>query len=255
MQPRELLMLSMYILVQAPVLTGLSKNQTESLTTNNKRGRRTAFYRIKKHLQHDFYRINSIKNENHSPIKGFYMKDMKAVVVFTGKDLNIMRTEGGSGYWHARTDRLNDADYLIAVRNRRETWAVKDLEHGTAFLIAKITGCFKSPDYDDRNVITFDEYAEIHTPKAWKMLTDGQRYPVAYLSAQEAFLRIGVTPEQLEWKKFHPSSPSVPNTVIPGLAEEKTEKLSLNEAIERAKKDISNATGIDSSAITISIKI
>ncbi|EYE84452.1 hypothetical protein SEEH9169_13494, partial [Salmonella enterica subsp. enterica serovar Heidelberg str. 29169] len=26
------------------------------------------------------------------------MKDMKAVVVFTGKDLNIMRTEGGSGY-------------------------------------------------------------------------------------------------------------------------------------------------------------
>ncbi|WP_053521195.1 hypothetical protein [Salmonella enterica] len=183
------------------------------------------------------------------------MKDMKAVVVFTGKDLNIMRTEGGSGYWHARTDRLNDADYLIAVRNRRETWAVKDLEHGTAFLIAKITGCFKSPDYDDRNVITFDEYAEIHTPKAWKMLTDGQRYPVAYLSAQEAFLRIGVTPEQLEWKKFHPSSPSVPNTVIPGLDEEKTEKLSLNEAIERAKKDISNATGIDSSAITISIKI
>ncbi|WP_337232417.1 hypothetical protein, partial [Vibrio cholerae] len=89
MQPRELLMLSMYILVQAPVLTGLSKNQTESLTTNNKRGRRTAFYRIKKHLQHDFYRIDSIKNEIHSPIKGFYMKDMKAVVVFTGKDLNI----------------------------------------------------------------------------------------------------------------------------------------------------------------------
>jgi hypothetical protein len=48
----------------------------------------------------------------------FSMKDMKAVVVFTGKDLNIMRTEG-SGYWHARTDRLNDAEYLIAVRNRR----------------------------------------------------------------------------------------------------------------------------------------
>lgn len=39
MQPREWLMLSMYILVQAPVLTGLSKNQTESLTTNSKRGR------------------------------------------------------------------------------------------------------------------------------------------------------------------------------------------------------------------------
>lgn len=175
---------------------------------------------------------------------------MKAVVVFTGKDLNIMRTEGGSGYWHAKTDRLNDAEYLIAVRNRRETWAVKDLEHGTAFLIAKITGCFKNPDYDDRKVITFDEYAEIHSPGAWKVLTDGQRYPVAYLKAEEAFLRIGITPEQLEWKKFHPSSPLDPN-----LAEEKKEQLSLNEAIERAKHAISNATGIDSSAITISIKI
>ena len=81
------------------------------------------------------------------------MKDNKAVVVFTGKDLNIMRAEGGSGYWLAKAERLNDAKYLIAVRNRRETWAVKDLEHGTGFLIAKITGCFKNPDYDDRNVI------------------------------------------------------------------------------------------------------
>lgn len=95
MQPREWLMLSMYILVQAPVLTGLSKNQTGSLTTNNKRGRGDCILSHKKHLQHEFYRIDFIKNEIHSPIKGFYMKDMKAVVVFTGKDLNIMRTEGG----------------------------------------------------------------------------------------------------------------------------------------------------------------
>ena len=59
-----------------------------------------------------------------------------------------------------------------------------------------------------------------------------------------SFLRIGVTLEQLEWKKFHPSSPSVPNTVIPGLAEEKTEKLSLNEAIERAKRILATQQGL-----------
>lgn len=55
MQPREWLMLSMYILVQAPVLTGLSKKQTGSLITNNKRGRGAAFYRIK-----NIYNTNSI---------------------------------------------------------------------------------------------------------------------------------------------------------------------------------------------------
>ncbi len=51
----------------------------------------------------------------------------------------------------------------------------------------KITGCFKNPDYDDRNVITFEEYAEISVKKAWKMLTGGQRYPVAYLTARKLF--------------------------------------------------------------------
>ena len=177
------------------------------------------------------------------------MKDNKAVVVFTGKDLNIMRAEGGSGYWLAKAERLNDAKYLIAVRNRRETWAVKDLEHGTGFLIAKITGCFKNPDYDDRNVITFEEYAEISVKEAWKMLTGGQRYPVAYLAAEEAFSRIGIKLEQLEWKKFQTSTPSKPTAV------EAPKKLSLNEAVERAKQDISNATGIDASSITITINI
>ncbi|MXE06521.1 hypothetical protein [Escherichia coli] len=178
------------------------------------------------------------------------MKDDKAVVVFTGKDLNIMRAEGGSGYWLAKAERLNDAKYLIAVRNRRETWAVKDLEHGTSFVSAKNSGCFKNPDYDDRNVITFEEYAEISVKKAWKMLTGGQRYPVAYLTAEEAFSRIGITLEQLEWKKLQTSTLSQP---IPSA--EAPKKLSLNEAVERAKQDISNATGIDVSSITITINI
>ncbi len=40
-----------------------------------------------------------------------------------------------------------------------------------------------------------------------------------------SLLRIGVTPEQLEWKKFHPSSPSLPNAVVPSLAEEKQKTL------------------------------
>ncbi len=159
-----------------------------------------------------------------------------------------MRAEGGSGYWLAKAERLNDAKYLIAVRNRRETWAVKDLEHGTGFLIAKITGCFKNPDYDDRNVITFEEYAEISVKKAWKMLTGGQRYPVAYLTAEEAF-RIGITLRAAGVEK----TPDF-NTISANPSAER-KKLSLNEAVERAKQDISNATDIDVSSITITINI
>jgi hypothetical protein len=60
------------------------------------------------------------------------------------------------------------------------------------------------------------------------MLTDGQRYPLLHLNAQEAFLRIGVTPEQLEWKKFHPSSPSVPNAAVPIWLKRKQKNSPLN---------------------------
>ena len=42
------------------------------------------------------------------------------------------------------------------------------------------------------------------------MLTGGQRYPVAYLTAEEAFSRIGITLEQLEWKKRQTSTLSQP---------------------------------------------
>ena len=51
-----------------------------------------------------------------------------------------MESEGGSGYWIARTDRIKSAEYVILIRNHRETWAVKDgLGHGQAFMIGKIT--------------------------------------------------------------------------------------------------------------------
>ncbi len=166
------------------------------------------------------------------------MKNSNVVAVFTGKDLGIMRTEGGSGYWLAKADRLKDAKYLIAVRNRRETWAVKDLEHGTCFLIAKITGCFKNPDYDDRNVVTFDEYAEVSVKNAWKLLTGGQRYPVAYLKEKEAFSCIGVNPEQLEWKHFQVSSQPQPNRTH---NREVKENLTLSEALERENLTLSEA--------------
>ena len=41
-----------------------------------------------------------------------------------------------------RTDRIKSAEYVILIRNHRETWAVKDgLGHGQAFMVGKISGC------------------------------------------------------------------------------------------------------------------
>ena len=49
-----------------------------------------------------------------------------------------MESEGGSGYWIARTSRIKSAKYVIFIQII-ETWAVKDgLGHGQAFMIGKI---------------------------------------------------------------------------------------------------------------------
>ncbi len=93
MQPREWLMLSMYILAQAHVLTGLSKNKQEVLLLTIKEVRRIAFYRIK-HLQHKIYRIDCIKMKFIHLLRVLYER-YESCCGFTGKDLNIMRTEGG----------------------------------------------------------------------------------------------------------------------------------------------------------------
>lgn len=175
----------------------------------------------------------------------------RTVAVFTGKDLTIMADEGGSGYWIAKSDRLKSAEYLIAVRNLRETWAIKDNKHGTAFLIARITGCSKTDRHAGRTVITFEEYAEICVPDAWKKLTGGQRYPVAYLDTQTAFEELRINPEKLEWKKFSELAPSIAEKTEP----QPVVQLSLSEAVAEAKKFISGATGISESAIAISISL
>src|SRR5271155_1166617 len=108
------------------------------------------------------------------------------VMVFTSKSLETMESEGGSGNWAARKDRLEHAKWLVAVRNRNSNWSQGDEAHGSAFLIGRITGAKPSPPSEpNRFVITFDEYAEIDIPKAW----GNNRNPVTYTSLTDLGIR------------------------------------------------------------------
>ena len=44
----------------------------------------------------------------------------KVIGIFTGKDLKWMESEGGSGYWIVRTDRIKSAEYVILIRNHKK---------------------------------------------------------------------------------------------------------------------------------------
>ena len=163
------------------------------------------------------------------------------VMVFSGKDLPTIQSEGGSGHWIAKVNRIEDAEYVVCVRNRRETWAAKDCEHGTAFLVGRISGTLPSP-HENRIVIAISEYAEIQVPDAWSVCTGGQRYPVAYLDAKTVAKQLKLNFEALEWKPMD----------APELAPNEEQVISLT--IQQAKLGLARTFGVDPAAIEIIIR-
>ena len=178
------------------------------------------------------------------------------IIVFTGKDAKAIQIEGGSGYWIAQEHRILEADYLLCVRNHRETWAIKDdgVDHGEAFFIAKGLGWSEVAEHRGRKLITFKEYACL--PKndpalkdAWRNLTSGQRYPVAYKDLQDVVAKLQLDLTALNWKQFE-------NTEVVDTDNEsiETTDISLATVILNAKKMIADAANVDLSNISVHIQ-
>jgi hypothetical protein len=138
------------------------------------------------------------------------------VVVLTGKNLETMFKEGGSGMWRATPERLAEARYLVCARNTSrmdESWAAKEgPPQGTGFLIARGLGVVPSDTIADRWIVTFKEYAQVQLQGTW----EGQRNPVAYrdsLWIEELFERNEQHWETLVWKP----GPTPPSEAIPAV--------------------------------------
>lgn len=186
---------------------------------------------------------------------------MESVIVYTGKDLRRMREEGGCGHWTASPIRVEAAQYLVCVRNRREQWAAMDHEHGVAFLIAKIAGT-KPSMHAARITIEFDSYALLAIPDAWQLLAKGQRFPVAYMETADLFSRLALNPDALAWKPFttnpgpvqrHLADAPSAYTGAPDPARSNVE--SFTNAIADAKRKLADSLGIASEKIEITIRL
>ncbi len=186
---------------------------------------------------------------------------MESVIVYTGKDLRRMREEGGCGHWTASPIRVEAAQYLVCVRNRREQWAAMDHEHGVAFLIAKITGT-KPSMHAARITIEFDSYALLDIPDAWQLLAKGQRFPVAYMETADLFTRLALNPDDLAWKPFMTKPGPVqlqladapaPSAGAPDPGGSKAG--SFTNAIAEAKRKLAESLGIASEKIEITIRL
>jgi hypothetical protein len=172
---------------------------------------------------------------------------MESVVVFSGKNIATIVEERGCGHWTARTERVQNCEFLVCVRNRREQWAATDLEHGTAFMIAKIDGTTPSM-YPGRIVITFEKYAKILVPDAWRLLTEGQRFPVAYDKTPEILRKLRIDPNRLHWMSLQGLA------VMQKPEPYAVKKDSFAEAIAGAKASLAHSLGISENAIEIIIR-
>jgi len=180
---------------------------------------------------------------------------MESVIVYTGKDLRRMREEGGCGHWTASPIRVEAAEYLVCVRNRREQWAAMDFEHGVAFLVARIDRTKPSP-HAARITIEFSSYAMVAISDAWKLLANGQRFPVAYLETAELFRRLALDPRELAWQQLAPRVEEPQATHAASAAQPGEAKgASFTHAIEEAKRKLAASLGIASDKIEITIRL
>ncbi|MGZ3767948.1 MAG: hypothetical protein ACXVA2_25005 [Mucilaginibacter sp.] len=183
-----------------------------------------------------------------------------SVAVFTGKNIEWIQKEGGSGYWIAQTGRIKAAEYVICIRNHRETWAIKNdgVSHGQAFLIGKISDCVRTEIHKGRKVIQMSEYALLPTDDnnfkgAWKKLTDGQRYPVAYLKTEDLLKLLNLDVSSLDWRKFKANEQSAEIETEESVPTETDDAKDLSDIISEAKEMVAHAAGVDAGKVSIQI--
>ena len=108
-----------------------------------------------------------------------------------------------------------------------------------------------------RKVIHISEYALLpdtaNFKKAWRKLTDGQRYPLSYITTDDLLENIDLDVESLEWSIFEDKSRS--KDVISAIDEISGEQdeNALSDIIAEAKHMVACVAGIDESKVSIQI--
>jgi hypothetical protein len=105
----------------------------------------------------------------------------EVVAVFTYRTKEEIVASRGSEAWALNPQNAQRCRYLVCTRNRRTYPAdCGPEEHGSAFLVGKISTVEPSSERPDRYIIRFNEYALLDPqPGVWP----GSRYPVWYIGS------------------------------------------------------------------------
>jgi hypothetical protein len=109
-----------------------------------------------------------------------------AIQTFTGNSLDAILTRGGDFDWSLNQDRAKNCRFLVCTSST-------GANHGSSFVVGKISHIETSPDRENRHIIRISEFAVIDLPDQWP----GNRNPVRYTTLEE----LGIDPSELIFKK------------------------------------------------------
>jgi hypothetical protein len=132
------------------------------------------------------------------------------IITLTFKKVEHILTLGGSASWKINPTRAKDCKYVICTRNKHSGYKSGDENHGSAFLIGKISGVSPTNErsiphverfeenFAGRQIIRISHYALINKPNIYP----GNRQGFAYTSIDT----LGIDPEALDWREVpHPN--------------------------------------------------
>ena len=159
-----------------------------------------------------------------------------AIAVFTGKTLETLLAQGGSGPWVGAEERVKQQQYLVCVRKA----AMGTDDHGAAFLVGKIAGVQKhgvDRRGQQRWFFQISDFAALTHPGKWDW-----RNPVRYTTLED----LGIELKKLKFKPAPPATVSLP------IAESAPSVKPLT--IAEAKAGLAAKFGVSPDAIDIHIK-
>lgn len=174
-----------------------------------------------------------------------------AIVVFTARSPKRIVREGGSAAWVLNASRAKNCEFLVCTQNQSNSWGDATQEHGSAFLIGRISSIEALPADQGqvRYLIGINEYAFVDIPKVWQ----GWRNPVRYATLED----LGIDPASIAFESMPPRSA---DAAADPWAEGSDDSLASAEegspalTIAQAKAGLSATFGVPPECIEITIR-
>lgn len=170
----------------------------------------------------------------------------EVAAVFTAKSVERILREGGTSSWRLDRNHARQCAFTVCTRNANADWVEGPEAHHSAFLVGKVRDVVPSPDpeFEDRYLIQFSEYARVNIPDAWK----GDRNPIKYAASLKD---LGIDSSTLKWEPMPESVASPePRSQVAPIKGTDVAPLTMLEA----KKGLALTFGVPPQAIEITIR-